>query len=315
MSAFINLFNEKRYLTQNNYLRDRFGKKTVKLSLNANMSCPNRDGVKSTTGCTYCTSSLSGDFSGCPESSIYDQLAQQKELISGKWSDCLYIAYFQAGSNTYAPISVLKPLYEKALSFPDIVGISIATRADCISKETAEYLSRLSQKTYVTVELGLQTIHDQTATRINRCHTYQEFIRTYNLLESLGINVGIHIINGLPGENYDMMLRTAEEVSRLKPHSIKIHMLHIMKGTTMGDEYIASPFTIMDMNEYISLTCDQIELMPQETIIERVTGDGNRNAIIAPMWTTNKKAVMNGIDKELRRRDSYQGKRIINGCL
>lgn len=315
MNAFINLFNGKRYFTQNNYLRDKFGKKTVKLSLNANLSCPNRDGTKSTSGCTYCTSSLSGDFSGHPENSIYQQLDQQKKLLSGKWSDCLYIAYFQAGSNTYAPLSVLDNLYQEALSFPDIVGISIATRADCISNETAEYLSRLSRKTYVTVELGLQTIHDKTAARINRCHTYDEFIKTYNMLSSLGINTGIHIINGLPDENYDMMIETAKEVSRLRPHSVKIHMLHIMKNTPMADEYIASPFRIMDMDEYISLTCDQIELMSQDIIIERVTGDGNRNTIISPMWTTNKKAVMNGIDKELKRRNSYQGIKNISGCL
>ncbi len=314
MNAFINLFNEKRYLTQNNYLRNRFGNKTVKLCLNAGIGCPNRDGTKSKNGCTYCSSLLSGDFSGCSQSSISEQLLQQKNLMSGKWKDCLYIAYFQTGSNTYAPLCVLKKLYEEALSFPGVVGISIATRADCISKETAKYLSELSEKTYLTVELGLQTIHDCTAVKINRCHTYGEFIETYNILKNLGIKTGIHIINGLPGEDYEMMMQTAAEVGRLHPHSLKIHMLHIMKGTAMADEYMTAPFKIMNMDEYISIICDQIELMPQDIIIERVTGDGNRNTMIAPMWTTNKKAVMNGIDKELKRRNSYQGIKNINGC-
>lgn len=307
MNYYDNLFNGKRYFTQNEYLRSRFGKKTVKLSLNAGMSCPNRDGTKSCSGCTYCCASLSGDFSGDPQKSITEQLKDQIQLLSGKWKGCCYIAYFQAGSNTYAPLEKLRSLYEEALNFKDVKGLAVATRADCIDIKTAEYLSGLSEKTYVNVELGLQSIHDETAEKINRCHTYSEFLDTYNLLKSLGINTGIHIINGLPGETREMMMQTAAAVGKLSPHSVKIHMLHIVKNTVMASEYEKSAFDLLSQEEYTDLVCDQIELMPPSTIIERVTGDGNRDTLIAPKWTANKKSVLNGIDKELKRRNTFQG--------
>ncbi len=303
-----NINSTKRYLTQNSYLRSRFGKKVIKLSLNAGANCPNRDGTKGTGGCTYCSASLSGDFSGNRYDTITGQLAAQKELLSHKWHDCLYIAYFQAGSNTYAPVNILRPMFEEALAFDDCVGISIATRADCITDEMAEYLSYLNSQTYLTVELGLQTVFDHTAEKINRCHTYEEFIRTYNFLHSKGINICVHIINGLPGETREMMIETASRVSALRPHSVKIHMLHIINGTRLAEEYNCHPFNIPELQEYINIVCDQIEIMHPDTIIERVTGDGSRATLIAPLWTLNKKSVINGIDKELLRRSSYQGK-------
>lgn len=309
MHFYDNFYNNKRYHTQNDHLRKLFGKKTIKLSINAGMSCPNRDGTKSCSGCTYCSASLSGDFSGNPERSITEQLRDQIDLLSGKWSDCLYIAYFQAGSNTYAPLEKLRSVYEEAIAFENVKGIAIGTRADCIDRETAEYLAELSKRTYLNVELGLQTIHDTTAEMINRCHTYSDFLSTYYMLKELGINTGIHIINGLPGETREMMMQTACEVSRLRPHSVKIHMLHIIKGTKLAEEYRKNPFSIMNLDEYISLACDQIEIMHPDIIIERLTGDGNRETLIGPLWTTNKKAVLNGIDKELRKRETYQGVR------
>lgn len=307
MHFYDKLSTEKRYRTQNEYLRKKFGKKTIKLSLNAGMSCPNRDGTKGCSGCTYCSASLSGDFSGNPEKSITEQLRDQVDLLSGKWNDCLYIAYFQAGSNTYAPLEKLRSVYEEALAFENVNGIAIGTRADCIDRETAGYLTELSKRTYLSVELGLQTIYDTTAEKINRCHSYSDFLSTYYMLKELGINTGIHIINGLPGETREMMMQTAYEVSRLKPHSVKIHMLHIIKGTRLAEEYHETPFKIMDLEEYIDLVCDQIEIMHPDTVIERITGDGNRETLIAPLWSTNKKAVLNGIDKELRKRETYQG--------
>ena len=303
-----NINSVKRYLTQNSYLRNKFGKKVIKLSLNAGMNCPNRDGTKGTGGCTYCSASLSGDFSGNRSDTITEQLTAQKELLSHKWHDCLYIPYFQAGSNTYAPVNILRPMFDEALSFNDCVGISIATRADCITNDMAEYLCYLDSTTYLTVELGLQTVFDNTAVKINRCHTYEEFLTTYNFLHNKGINVCVHIINGLPGETRDMMIETAARVSALRPHSIKIHMLHIINGTQLAEEYNRHPFNILGLQEYINIVCDQIEIMHPDTIIERVTGDGNKNTLIAPLWTANKKSVMNGIDKELIRRNSYQGK-------
>ncbi|MDO5558852.1 MAG: TIGR01212 family radical SAM protein [Oscillospiraceae bacterium] len=304
----IKSYGDKRFLTQNIYLRSKFGKKTIKLSLNTGCSCPNRDGSKGFGGCTYCSSSLSGDFSAPSKYSITDQLKQQTELLSSKWKDCLYIAYFQAGSNTYGSFEKLKAGFEEALRYKDVVGIAIATRADCISPQMLDYLGELSHRTYLTVELGLQTVHDKTADRINRCHSYDDFLREFELLTSRNINVCVHIINGLPYETHDMMMRTATEVSRLHPHSVKIHMLHILRNTVLETQYNCERFHILSLDEYIDITADQIELMPPDTVIARITGDPDRNSLTAPAWTANKKAVLNGIDKELTRRQSWQGK-------
>ena len=300
MNNFIARSGGKRYLTQNDYLRNRFGGKVIKLSLNAGLSCPNRDGSKGFGGCTYCSSELSGDFSGNKKLSITDQMTEQITLLSEKWKSSMFIPYFQAGSNTYGEISKLSDMFEEALSFPDTVGLTIATRADCISDDILGLL---------TVELGLQTIHDITAEKINRCHKYNEFLETYYRLQKCKINTCIHIINGLPGEDIPMMMQTAEEVSRIKPHSLKIHMLHIIKNTTLASEYKNNPFYIMEKEEYIKLVCDQIEIMHPEIIIERVTGDGRKSDLIAPLWTCDKKSVINGIDNEFRRRNSFQGKK------
>lgn len=309
MNNFIARSGGKRYLTQNDYLRNRFGGKVIKLSLNAGISCPNRDGSKGFGGCTYCSSELSGDFSGNKKLSITDQMTEQITLLSEKWKSSMFIPYFQAGSNTYGEISKLSDMFEEALSFPDTVGLTIATRADCISDDILGLLKKLSDKTYLTVELGLQTIHDITAEKINRCHKYNEFLETYYRLQKCKINTCIHIINGLPGEDIPMMMQTAEEVSRIKPHSLKIHMLHIIKNTTLASEYKNNPFYIMEKEEYIKLVCDQIEIMHPEIIIERVTGDGRKSDLIAPLWTCDKKSVINGIDNEFRRRNSFQGKK------
>lgn len=309
MNNFIARSGGKRYLTQNDYLRDRFGGKVIKLSLNAGLSCPNRDGSKGFGGCTYCSSELSGDFSGNKKLSITDQMTEQVTLLSKKWKSSMYIPYFQAGSNTYGEISKLSDMFEEALSFPDTVGLTIATRADCISDDMLGVLKKLSEKTYLTVEIGLQTIHDITAEKINRCHKYSEFLETYYRLQKCKINTCIHIINGLPGEDIPMMMQTAEEVSRIKPHSLKIHMLHIIKNTTLASEYKKNPFYIMEKEEYIKLVCDQIEIMHPEIIIERVTGDGKKSELIAPLWTCDKKSIINGIDNEFRRRNSYQGEK------
>ncbi|MDD6826617.1 MAG: TIGR01212 family radical SAM protein [Oscillospiraceae bacterium] len=309
MNNFIARSGGKRYLTQNDYLRNRFGGKVIKLSLNAGLSCPNRDGSKGFGGCTYCSSELSGDFSGNKKLSITDQMTEQITLLSEKWKSSMFIPYFQAGSNTYGEISKLSDMFEEALSFPDTVGLTIATRADCISDDILGLLKKLSDKTYLTVELGLQTIHDITAEKINRCHKYNEFLETYYRLQKCKINTCIHIINGLPGEDIPMMMQTAEEVSRIKPHSLKIHMLHIIKNTTLASEYKNNPFYIMEKEEYIKLVCDQIEIMHPEIIIERVTGDGRKSELIAPLWTCDKKSVINGIDNEFRRRNSFQGKK------
>ncbi|WP_347493742.1 TIGR01212 family radical SAM protein [Ruminococcus sp. HUN007] len=268
--------DNKRYYTQNRFLRETFGEKVIKLSVNTGLSCPNRDGKCGTGGCIYCSPMLSGDFSGNSGSTITDQMTEQIKLLSGKWKSSSYIAYFQAGTNTYAPVNTLRAFYNEALAFPGTRGITIATRADCLSDEITELLSELSEHTFLTVELGLQTIHDKTAELINRGHSFSTFIRGFSKLKERGIRTCIHMINGLPGETYEMMMETAETVSSLHPGSVKIHMLHIIRGTKLAEMYTADPFPLPDRDEYISLVCDQIEIMAPDTVIERVTGDGDK---------------------------------------
>ena len=299
----------KRYNLQGEFLKRKFGGKTVKISLNCGFTCPNRDGSKGTGGCSYCSASGSGDFAGDPLMSISEQLAAGKKLLEAKWgTDVRYIPYFQANTNTYAPLPKLRELFEEALSCENAVGIAISTRPDCISAETADYLAELSKRTYLTVELGLQTVHDITAERINRCHTFGEFLQGFEMLKSRGINVCVHIINGLPGETREMMLETVRTAAGLGIHGIKIHLLHILRGTKMAEQYLRGEFKAMGMEEYIELVCDQLELLPPEVLIERLTGDGAKDSLIAPLWSRDKKAVLNGIDKELRRRGTVQGK-------
>lgn len=275
------------------------------MTLDAGFTCPNIDGTKGVGGCTYCSSRGSGDFAPPSTLPIEMQYNIVRETMEKKWEGGLCIPYFQAHTNTYAPLKVLKENFEKALLLPNAVGLDIATRADCISDETAEYLRELHERTFLTVELGLQSIHDRTAEKINRCHTYEEFLHGYEKLR--GLNVCIHIINGLPGEDREMMLDTARELSRLDPFMIKIHLLHIIKGTKMAEEYVSGEFTLPTLEEYVSTVCDQIELLSPETVIGRVTGDGAPDSLIAPDWSRKKFVVMNEIDKELLRRDSMQG--------
>lgn len=301
-------YTNKRYNMQSAYLKERFGKKTVKVSLNGGFTCPNIDGTKGTGGCIYCSAKGSGDFGGNPCESVKAQFADVKSRLVNKWgSDLLYIPYFQANTNTYAPLERLKALYSEALAEENAVGLAISTRPDCISEETADYLAELSRETYLTVELGLQTIHDDTARLINRCHNYADFLQGYEMLERRGINVCVHIINGLPFETREMMLDTARELGRLRPHAVKIHLLHIIRDTVLAEMYERGEFEAMAMDAYIETVCDQLELLPADTLIERLTGDGDRETLIAPLWSRDKKSVLNGIDKELRRRGTVQG--------
>ena len=298
--------DNKRYHTYNYFLRTKFGGKVMKISLNGGFTCPNIDGTKGVGGCTYCSSSGSGDFAGDPSLDIHRQFEEVKAMMTNKWEG-KYIAYFQANTNTYAPLSRLKTLYESALSEKDVIGLSIATRADCISEEIADYLKELSEKTYLTVELGLQTIHDKTGERVNRCHSYADFLKGYNMIKERGIPVCVHLINGLPGETHEMMVETAREVGKLNPDFVKLHLLHIIKGTKIAEEFERGEFSLMTLPEYVSVICDQLEVLPQETVIQRVTGDGKKEDLIGPMWSLKKFVVMNEIDKEMVRRNSCQG--------
>lgn len=304
-NPFENSDTNKRYYTYDCYLKRRFGGKCFKVPLDGGFTCPNRDGSKGTGGCTYCSERGSGDFACKPEVSITKQFEICREGLLKKWQSDKYIAYFQAFTGTYAPTERLKELFEEAISQKGVVGLSVATRGDCITPETAQYLKELSKRTFLTVELGLQSVHDVTAERINRCHTYAEFLEGYNMLG--GINRCIHIIDGLPGEDREMMMQTAEKAAALHPEFLKIHLLHVLRGTALAKQYENGEFEVMTREEYTNLVCDQLQIMPPDTVIGRVTGDGAKDALIAPLWSLKKFVVMNEIDKEFVRRGTYQG--------
>ena len=299
--------DNKRYHTYNYYLKKRFGKKVMKIPLNVDLGCPNRDGTKGVGGCKFCSAHLSGEFAGDPCDDIHTQFENIKTMMNNKWADGLYIPYFQAGSNTYAPVERLRQMYETALSIENCVGMSIATRADCIDEEKAALLGEIAKRTYLTVELGLQTVHDKTALAMNRCHTFADFLAGYELLRKNAVNVCVHIIDGLPGETHEMMLETARERAKLDLHIVKIHLLHVLKNTELAAMYEHGEFDTLTMQEYVDVVCDQLELLPKQFVIGRVTGDGAKDELIAPLWSLKKFCVMNEIDKELGRRCSYQG--------
>ncbi|MBR6337031.1 MAG: TIGR01212 family radical SAM protein [Ruminococcus sp.] len=304
--------DNKRYHTYNYYLRHRFGQKVYKVPLNTDLGCPNRDGSKGVGGCSFCSAKRSGEFAGDPAADILSQYEAVRCIMEKKWAGGLCIPYFQAGSNTYTDLDTLDAMLDTALSLPNAVGVSIATRADCLDREKCALLGEYAKEKYLVCELGLQTIHDSTAQAMNRCHTYADFLKGYELLRENGVNVCVHIIDGLPGETHEMMLQTAAAVAGLDVHMVKIHLLHILKNTALAQMYTQGGFEAMEMGEYINTVCDQIELFPPEVIIGRVTGDGDKSELIAPMWSTNKRAVLNGIDMELARRGSVQGQRSPN---
>ncbi len=298
--------SNKRYYTWDYYLRQKYGGKVFKVGLDAGFSCPNIDGARGRGGCTYCSYAFRRQS---PEDLLI-QYRQVQETLHHKWPEAVrYIPYFQANTNTYAPLPELKAKYEAVLSEPGVVGLAIATRADALPEDVCDYLEELSHRTDLMVELGLQTIHDPTARHINRGHTTAEFYEGYEKLRKRGIPVCIHLIDGLPGENRGMMLETARAVAALQPFSVKIHLLHVLKGTPMAEEYRLGGFQTMEMEEYCETVADQLELLPPGTVIQRVTGDGLKEELIAPLWSLKKFVVMNTIDKELYRRNSWQGKK------
>ena len=305
MNKFKNTDSNKRYHTYNYHTRKLFGGKVIKIPLDGGFTCPNIDGSRGIGGCSYCTKEFL-PYRGKP---ITEQFEEARIPLLKKWGrenqKELYIPYFQVFTNTYAKTEHLKKLYYEALSLPNAVGLSIATRADCISDRTAELLFEISEKTYLTVELGLQTVHEKTAKRINRGHTFEEFLKGYEKLK--GLNTCIHLINGLPDESEEMMIESARTVSSLNPHSVKIHMLYLEKGTRLADEYLENPFRILTLEEYVSVTVSQLELFHPDTVIGRLTGDGVSERLIEPNWSRKKFCVLNEIDKEFVRRDSYQG--------
>lgn len=303
--------DNKRYHTLNYDLTTRFGCRVFKVSLNGGFSCPN---FKNNKGCIFCSSLGSGDFAGDKNLSLKDQFNSIKTMLNNKWPDTKYIAYFQANTNTYAPVDVLKSKFEEVLTFPNVVGINIGTRPDSISDECLDYLVDLNKRTYLTVELGLQSMHDETLKLINRGHDLKCFDKCVKKLRSNNINVVVHIINGLPYETKEMMMNTVKHLNKLDIQGIKIHMLHILKNTELENYYNKNKFHILTKNEYVNIVCDQIEELNENIVIHRLTGDGKKEDLIEPLWTLKKVSVLNDIDKELNKRSTYQGfnKSILN---
>lgn len=307
MNLFPNTNSNKRYYTLDYFYKQKFNSKIFKVSLNAGFTCPNIDGAVGYGGCIYCSKLGSGDYAGNPSDDLIKQFNEVKNVLHKKWKDAKYIGYFQARTNTYAPLEVLKEKYETILRLDNVVGLSIATRPDAISDEVLEYLGKLNNKTFLTVELGLQTIHEQTAKLINRCHTLECFEKMVYKLKEKGIHVVVHIINGLPYETKEMMLETVKYLNKLPIDGIKIHMLHILKDTPLANLYEKTKFKILSKEEYVNIVCDQLELLRPNIVIHRLTGDPDANDLIEPQWLIKKFGVLNEIDKELARRNTYQG--------
>ena len=300
--------DNKRYHTLNYYLKNKFNTKVFKVSLNGGFTCPNLDGTKGYGGCIYCSKSGSGDFGGNPNKDLTTQFKEIKEVESKKWPNSKYIAYFQARTNTYAPLEVLKAKYEEVLKINDVVGLFIATRCDAITDETLDYLEELNKRTFLTIELGLQTTNEKTSKLINRCHTLKEFEDIVKRLRKRNINVVVHIINGLPYETETDMLNTVRYLNKLDIQGIKIHMLCIIKDTPLETLYQKEKFHILTKEEYIDIVIKQLELLREDIVIHRITSDPDKNSLIEPTWLLKKFCLLNDIDKEMVKRDTYQGK-------
>jgi radical SAM protein (TIGR01212 family) len=289
-------------------MRSQFQDKVFKVMLDAGFTCPNRDGTIAKGGCTFCSARGSGDFAGSRRDDLVTQFNTIRDRQHLKWPNAKYIGYFQAYTNTYAPVEVLREYYEVILKQPGVVGLSIATRPDCLPDDVIEYLAELNERTYLWVEMGLQTIHDSTSELINRAHDTECYLRAVEKLRKHNIRVCTHIIYGLPQEDHEMMLATGKAVSKMDVQGIKIHLLHLMRKTPMVKQYEAGLLRFLERDEYVNLIVDTLEFLPPEMIIHRLTGDAPRELLIGPMWSLDKWPVLNGIDAELKRRDTWQGK-------
>lgn len=304
---FLYSLDNKRYHTLNYYYKKKFGMKVVKISLNGGFTCPNIDGTKGTGGCIYCSKTGSGEFGGDIHDDLVTQFNKIKKVMDHKWPNSKYIAYFQARTNTYAPVHVLREKYEQVLKLPNVIGLTIATRCDAISEDVLDYLDELNKRTNLTIELGLQTIHEKTAKLINRCHSLEEFDEMVNKLRERKIEVVVHIINGLPYETEEMMLETVRHINKLDIQGIKIHMLNIVKDTKLHELYMNKPFNMLKRDEYIDIVIKQLELLRKEIVIHRITADPDPDNLVEPKWLLAKRTLINDIDKEMVKRNTYQG--------
>lgn len=303
------IWGDKRYRSLNYELRNIFGAKTIKLSLDGGFTCPNRDGTVGNRGCIFCGEEGSGEFTSSKKLSIKEQIESQRKFLSKKWSKGKYIAYFQNFTNTYSTYEDLNRKYMDAISQDGVVGLAIATRADCLSEEVLNLLEKFNEKVFLWIELGLQTIHSKTTKFIRRGYELDCYERAITELNKRNIKVVTHLIFGLPDETREDMLESVKYIANANTWGVKFHTLYIQKGTDLCDYYIKNPFRILSQDEYISLVVDSIELLPQNMVIHRLTGDGKKELLIEPRWTLNKLKVLSSIDKELKERNTYQGKR------
>ena len=297
--------DNKRYQTINYYFRNKYHQKVAKIPLNAGFTCPNRDGSKGTGGCTFCSSMGSGDSILCFDDSLQKQYKEGLKRMQNKWPDCIGFAYFQSYSNTYAPLPLLKKIYDPFFNDPDIPGVAIATRADCLSDEIIEYLNQQDKE--VWLELGLQSVHEDTMERCNRKHSTQIVFDWLDKLESSNIKTCVHIINGLPFETKEMMIETAKTLGQLDIQALKIHMLFVVKNTKLQQMYENHEFNMLSRQEYIDIVVEQLRYIKPEIVIERLTGDGKIDDLIAPLWSIKKVTILNDIDKKMKELDVYQG--------
>jgi len=300
---------QKRYHTLNSHLREKYGTKVFKVMINAGFTCPNIDGTVSYGGCTFCSTTGSGDFAGNPKDDLVKQFREVRDRMHIKWPEAKYIGYFQAFTNTHAPVEVLKEKYEAILQADaNIIGLSIGTRADCLPDDVVEYLGQLNERTDLWVELGLQTIHDKTGKLINRGHDYQTFLDGVAKLRAKNIDVIVHMINGLPDETDEMMIETAKAVGKLDIQGLKIHLLHVMEQTPMERMVKQGILRFLGRDEYVDLVIRQLEVINPRIVMHRITGDGPRENLVGPWWSINKWEILNQIDDTLAERDTYQGR-------
>lgn len=308
------MWENKRYHSLDFELKELYGQKIYKLSLNGGMSCPNRDGTLDTRGCIFCSKGGSGDFAASPLLTITQQIEEAKKLLAAKLvnqTTVKYIAYFQAYTNTHAPVEYLRNIFNEAINHPDIVILSIATRPDCLSDDVIQLLNELNMKKPVWVELGLQTIHEESARLIRRAYPLSVFETAVNRLRRHNIAVIVHTIIGLPKESKHDILKTMEYISKLPIQGLKLQLLHVLKGTDLGIMYEEGLFReILSLEEYVDIVISSLELLPKDIVIHRITGDGPKKLLLAPDWSANKKLVLNRIHNQMKERDTYQGKKL-----
>lgn len=288
------------YLSFNKYLKDKFGQKVYKISLDGGFTCPNRDGKTGTRGCIFCSKGGSGDFAESREMSITEQIENGKKRVEKKIKSGKYIAYFQAFTNTYAPIEMLRQKYEEAINHPDIVALSIATRPDCLGDDVLRLLDEMNKIKPVFVELGLQTIHQKSAKYIRRGYDLSVYDKAVRDLKKIGVNVVVHVILGLPNESENDMLETVKYVCESGANGIKLQLLHVIDGTDLANDYEKGLFKTLEFDEYVNLIVKCVKIIPKDIVIHRLTGDGAKKDLIAPLWSADKKRVLNAINKALR---------------